>query len=127
MNTNQPTDDPLGEASLYHFDDSAGEGTPALISTRLPLPRRGGKVRDVYDLGGCDKQEPRRWVDKAPDQPWAGDTINFGTIPCYPKIDVWQDFRRDQRRIRCSPGIHASGQDLGIDTVAAQQGNGALA
>lgn len=31
---------------LYVFDDSQ-----ALVQTRLPLPRRSGKVRDVYDLG----------------------------------------------------------------------------
>lgn len=32
--------------SMYRFD-SAG----ALLETRLPLPRRSGKVRDLYDLG----------------------------------------------------------------------------
>ncbi len=31
---------------LYQFDDAG-----ALIRTDLPLPRRSGKVRDVYDLG----------------------------------------------------------------------------
>lgn len=31
---------------LYQFDDAG-----ALVSTDLPLPRRSGKVRDVYDLG----------------------------------------------------------------------------
>lgn len=31
---------------LYEFDSSG-----ALLHTRLPLPRRAGKVRDVYDLG----------------------------------------------------------------------------
>jgi phosphoribosylaminoimidazole-succinocarboxamide synthase len=31
---------------LYRFDDSG-----ALLETQLPLPRRSGKVRDVYDLG----------------------------------------------------------------------------
>lgn len=31
---------------LYQFDDAG-----ALVSTNLPLPRRSGKVRDVYDLG----------------------------------------------------------------------------
>ena len=39
MNTSS-TDDP------YQFDSSG-----ALLSTHLPLPRRSGKVRDVYDLG----------------------------------------------------------------------------
>ncbi|MEO1618735.1 MAG: phosphoribosylaminoimidazolesuccinocarboxamide synthase [Planctomycetota bacterium] len=34
------------DESLYRFD-AAG----ALLSTHLPLPRRSGKVRDVYDLG----------------------------------------------------------------------------
>lgn len=34
------------DSSLYRFD-SIG----ALLETRLPLPRRSGKVRDVYDLG----------------------------------------------------------------------------
>jgi phosphoribosylaminoimidazole-succinocarboxamide synthase len=33
-------------SSLYRFDDSG-----ALLHTDLPLPRRSGKVRDVYDLG----------------------------------------------------------------------------
>ncbi len=33
-------------ANLYKFDDAG-----ALLETRLPLPRRSGKVRDVYDLG----------------------------------------------------------------------------
>ncbi|TWU42876.1 phosphoribosylaminoimidazolesuccinocarboxamide synthase [Novipirellula artificiosorum] len=37
---NEPTDD------LYEFDASG-----ALLKTHLPLPRRSGKVRDVYDLG----------------------------------------------------------------------------
>ncbi len=32
--------------SLYRFDDAG-----ALLETHLPLPRRSGKVRDVYDLG----------------------------------------------------------------------------
>ncbi|TWT83549.1 Phosphoribosylaminoimidazole-succinocarboxamide synthase [Planctomycetes bacterium CA13] len=32
--------------SLYEFDASG-----ALLKTNLPLPRRSGKVRDVYDLG----------------------------------------------------------------------------
>ncbi|MEM0924868.1 MAG: phosphoribosylaminoimidazolesuccinocarboxamide synthase [Planctomycetota bacterium] len=32
--------------SLYHFDDAG-----ALMTTSLPLPKRSGKVRDVYDLG----------------------------------------------------------------------------
>ena len=31
---------------LYRFDHSG-----ALLETKLPLPRRSGKVRDVYDLG----------------------------------------------------------------------------
>ncbi|MEM8667130.1 MAG: phosphoribosylaminoimidazolesuccinocarboxamide synthase [Planctomycetota bacterium] len=31
---------------LYQFDESG-----ALLQTQLPLPRRSGKVRDVYDLG----------------------------------------------------------------------------
>jgi len=31
---------------LYRFDDA-----DALLETNLPLPRRSGKVRDVYDLG----------------------------------------------------------------------------
>ena len=38
MNTTQ-------EQDLYQFD-----GAGALLQTRLPLPRRSGKVRDVYDL-----------------------------------------------------------------------------
>jgi phosphoribosylaminoimidazole-succinocarboxamide synthase len=33
-------------AGLYRFDDAG-----ALLETNLPLPRRSGKVRDVYDLG----------------------------------------------------------------------------
>jgi phosphoribosylaminoimidazole-succinocarboxamide synthase len=33
-------------SNLYKFDDAG-----ALLETRLPLPRRSGKVRDVYDLG----------------------------------------------------------------------------
>lgn len=32
--------------SLYQFDDAG-----ALLETRLPLPRKSGKVRDLYDLG----------------------------------------------------------------------------
>ena len=31
--------------NMYQFDDAG-----ALLNTRLPLPRRSGKVRDVYDL-----------------------------------------------------------------------------
>ncbi|MFK8110660.1 MAG: phosphoribosylaminoimidazolesuccinocarboxamide synthase [Rubripirellula sp.] len=38
---NQSTDSPL-----YRFD-----GSGALLETHLPLPRRSGKVRDIYDLG----------------------------------------------------------------------------
>ncbi len=38
--------DKLTTAQLYRFDDSG-----ALLETHLPLPRRSGKVRDVYDLG----------------------------------------------------------------------------
>ena len=34
------------DQSPYRFDDRG-----ALLETRLPLPRRSGKVRDVYDLG----------------------------------------------------------------------------
>ena len=34
------------DTDLYRFDDSG-----ALLETHLPLPRRSGKVRDVYDLG----------------------------------------------------------------------------
>jgi len=34
------------ESNLYVFDDAG-----ALLETQLPLPRRSGKVRDVYDLG----------------------------------------------------------------------------
>lgn len=33
-------------SNLYKFDDAG-----ALLETHLPLPRRSGKVRDVYDLG----------------------------------------------------------------------------
>ena len=33
------------DTDLYHFDNSG-----ALLETHLPLPRRRGKVRDVYDL-----------------------------------------------------------------------------
>ena len=33
--------------SLYQFDDAG-----ALLETCLPLPRKSGKVRDLYDLGG---------------------------------------------------------------------------
>jgi phosphoribosylaminoimidazole-succinocarboxamide synthase len=36
------------DPSHYLFDSSG-----ALLETRLPLPRRAGKVRDVYDLGDC--------------------------------------------------------------------------
>jgi phosphoribosylaminoimidazole-succinocarboxamide synthase len=32
--------------SLYRFDDNG-----ALLETRLPLPKKSGKVRDLYDLG----------------------------------------------------------------------------
>lgn len=34
------------DSNLYQFDDAG-----ALLETQLPLPRRRGKVRDVYDLG----------------------------------------------------------------------------
>ena len=34
------------DSNVYQFDD-----TGALLGTNLPLPRRRGKVRDVYDLG----------------------------------------------------------------------------
>ena len=34
------------KSDLYQFDDAG-----ALLETNLPLPRRSGKVRDVYDLG----------------------------------------------------------------------------
>ena len=34
------------DSSLYVFDDAG-----ALLETQLPLPRKSGKVRDVYDLG----------------------------------------------------------------------------
>lgn len=34
------------ESNQYHFDDAG-----ALLETQLPLPRKSGKVRDVYDLG----------------------------------------------------------------------------
>lgn len=47
MNPQHPTDD----TTLYQFDDQTGDGEPSLISTQLPLPKRRGKVRDVYDLG----------------------------------------------------------------------------
>lgn len=40
MNSNDQT------ADLYTFDDHG-----ALLQTHLPLPRRAGKVRDVYDVG----------------------------------------------------------------------------
>ena len=36
----------LNPADLFRFDNAG-----ALLETRLPLPRRAGKVRDVYDLG----------------------------------------------------------------------------
>ena len=36
----------VSDSNLYVFDDAG-----ALLETRLPLPRRSGKVRDVYDLG----------------------------------------------------------------------------
>ncbi len=56
MNTQQRSDD----RTLYKFDESTtrGEralspiGERALLATELPLPKRSGKVRDVYDLGG---------------------------------------------------------------------------
>jgi len=38
------------DAALYQFDTHSFDDTPTLISTELPLPRRTGKVRDVYDL-----------------------------------------------------------------------------
>ena len=44
MNTSRKPQD--SDAGVYQFD-SAG----ALLGTDLPLPRRSGKVRDVYDLG----------------------------------------------------------------------------
>jgi phosphoribosylaminoimidazole-succinocarboxamide synthase len=40
----QSTDQSLNP--LYQFDDAG-----ALLETRLPLPRKSGKVRDLYDLG----------------------------------------------------------------------------
>jgi phosphoribosylaminoimidazole-succinocarboxamide synthase len=40
------TMNPTTESSLYVYDDAG-----ALLETHLPLPRRSGKVRDVYDLG----------------------------------------------------------------------------
>jgi len=43
---NSPPGPPPGDADLYRFDDRG-----ALLETHLPLPRRQGKVRDVYDLG----------------------------------------------------------------------------
>ena len=52
MNTNHPTDDVAREAAIFQFDDASLDGEAALMSTQLPLPRRAGKVRDVYDLGG---------------------------------------------------------------------------
>ena len=50
MNTKHLNDDTV----LYQFDDQAGDGEKALLTTHLPLPRRSGKVRDVYDLGGAE-------------------------------------------------------------------------
>jgi phosphoribosylaminoimidazole-succinocarboxamide synthase len=44
MNNTAKSQNP--ESSSFQFDS-----TGALISTNLPLPRRSGKVRDVYDLG----------------------------------------------------------------------------
>ncbi len=41
---NTPSNDNL-HGDLYEFDDCG-----ALLKTHLPLPRRSGKVRDVYDL-----------------------------------------------------------------------------
>ena len=34
------------DSNFYVFDDAG-----ALLQTQLPLPRKSGKVRDVYDLG----------------------------------------------------------------------------
>ncbi|OYP38933.1 phosphoribosylaminoimidazolesuccinocarboxamide synthase [Rhodopirellula sp. MGV] len=36
----------MSNSAPFQFDDSG-----ALLETQLPLPRRSGKVRDVYDLG----------------------------------------------------------------------------
>jgi phosphoribosylaminoimidazole-succinocarboxamide synthase len=36
----------MTDSNLYVFDDAG-----ALLETQLPLPRRSGKVRDVYELG----------------------------------------------------------------------------
>lgn len=36
----------MTENDVFQFDDAG-----ALLSTNLPLPKRSGKVRDVYDLG----------------------------------------------------------------------------
>ncbi|TWU43282.1 Phosphoribosylaminoimidazole-succinocarboxamide synthase [Novipirellula aureliae] len=47
MNNLPPKDD----APLYEFDTPQSSGQAALLKTNLPLPRRSGKVRDVYDLG----------------------------------------------------------------------------
>jgi phosphoribosylaminoimidazole-succinocarboxamide synthase len=48
---NDPANDPLpasGDKALATYEiDRLG----ALLATRLPLPRRSGKVRDLYDLG----------------------------------------------------------------------------
>ncbi|TWT70660.1 Phosphoribosylaminoimidazole-succinocarboxamide synthase [Crateriforma conspicua] len=43
---NPSAQNPANSSDLYQFD-----GNGALLSTALPLPRRSGKVRDVYDLG----------------------------------------------------------------------------
>ena len=37
---------PSDVSALYRFDDAG-----ALLETQLPLPRKSGKVRDLYDLG----------------------------------------------------------------------------
>ena len=52
MNTSATNDgDTSGNAPLYQFNGQIATGPQALLSTNLPLPRRSGKVRDVYDLG----------------------------------------------------------------------------
>lgn len=42
---------PKANVPLYEFETPQSPDRAALLRTHLPLPRRSGKVRDVYDLG----------------------------------------------------------------------------
>src|SRR5262245_23676021 len=96
-----------------HRIESAGFA--AMTPERVLDVERGGReaLGHSFYLRGRDIQKNRRGIDKAADEPWAGDAVDLGPRACHPDrtaacVAAWKTRLGHERQLRRGPGFEAA-------------------